>query len=316
MSNFVIRWFYSHRFQLAIWWTDSLRRKHSQTCNIFCSNISYILAVRNSSCRKLTKELCDVIEDYSLVDFTTLDIQVISFSWLTSYLFLKCLWICSYLALFLQDKESVANLVRLIDKSNGYIFAGIDASAVEFSKIAVRDVDWDYYRYPFFLTFQILCLPLLMFVDMQHGIHKVLSGCLIMVQYRHLHLLSSAFEKFILLRSRLQAWWMSFRSCMIIMKTTYAHLHFPMSLISWTSWSDKLYKFCLTKQFTVAAVQEKYIKDDDNFDDDETWRWYGVPIVSKLLNFVRVCKLVIVCKISLSLLKEYLNVGPLLQAIY
>ncbi|KAJ4701611.1 GPN-loop GTPase 2 [Melia azedarach] len=69
--------------------------------------------------RKLTKELCDVIEDYSLVDFTTLDIQ---------------------------DKESVANLVRLIDKSNGYIFAGIDASAVEFSKIAVRDVDWDYYR--------------------------------------------------------------------------------------------------------------------------------------------------------------------------
>lgn len=47
-----------------------------------------------------------------------------------------------------QDKESVGNLVKLIDKSNGYIFAGIDASAVEFSKIAVGSVDWDYYRYP------------------------------------------------------------------------------------------------------------------------------------------------------------------------
>ncbi|XWS24104.1 hypothetical protein CRYUN_Cryun28dG0072400 [Craigia yunnanensis] len=35
-----------------------------------------------------------------------------------------------------QDKESVGNLVKLIDKSNEYIFAGIDASAVEFSKIA------------------------------------------------------------------------------------------------------------------------------------------------------------------------------------
>ncbi|OMO64482.1 hypothetical protein CCACVL1_21723 [Corchorus capsularis] len=35
-----------------------------------------------------------------------------------------------------QDKESVGNLVKLIDKSNGYIFANIDASAVEFSKIA------------------------------------------------------------------------------------------------------------------------------------------------------------------------------------
>lgn len=39
--------------------------------------------------------------------------------------------------------------MKLIDKSNGYIFAGIEASAVEFSKIAVRPVDWDYYRYPY-----------------------------------------------------------------------------------------------------------------------------------------------------------------------
>lgn len=48
-----------------------------------------------------------------------------------------------------QDKESVGNLVKLIDKSNGYIFAGIEGSAVEFSKIAVGSTDWDYYRYPF-----------------------------------------------------------------------------------------------------------------------------------------------------------------------
>lgn len=27
--------------------------------------------------------------------------------------------------------------------------------------------------------------------------------------------------------------------------------------------------FCLTKLFTVAEVQEKYIKDDDNFDYDD-----------------------------------------------
>ncbi|KAI3972759.1 hypothetical protein MKX01_019417 [Papaver californicum] len=77
---------------------------------------------RSAKYRKLTKQLCEVVEDHSLVNFSTLDIQ---------------------------DKESVGNLVKLIDKSNGYIFAGIDASAVEFSKIAVRPVDWDYYRYPF-----------------------------------------------------------------------------------------------------------------------------------------------------------------------
>lgn len=42
----------------------------------------------------------------------------------------------------------MGNLVKLIDKSNGYIFASMDASAVEFSKIAIRDVDWEYYKYP------------------------------------------------------------------------------------------------------------------------------------------------------------------------
>ncbi|WOL14216.1 GPN-loop GTPase QQT1 [Canna indica] len=74
---------------------------------------------RSSKYRKLTKELCDVIEDFGLVNFTTLDIQ---------------------------DKESVGNLVKLIDKSNGYIFASIQDSVVEFSKIAAAPLDWDYFR--------------------------------------------------------------------------------------------------------------------------------------------------------------------------
>lgn len=39
--------------------------------------------------------------------------------------------------------------MKLIDKSNGYIFAGIQGSVVEFSKIAAAPLDWDYYRYPF-----------------------------------------------------------------------------------------------------------------------------------------------------------------------
>lgn len=74
---------------------------------------------RSSKYRKLTKELCEVIEDYGLVNFSTLAIQ---------------------------DKESVTNLLKLIDKTNGYIFQGIDASAVEFSKIAIAPTDWEYYR--------------------------------------------------------------------------------------------------------------------------------------------------------------------------
>ncbi|KMZ67714.1 GPN-loop GTPase [Zostera marina] len=74
---------------------------------------------RSAKYRKLTKELCNVIEDFSLVNFSTLDIQ---------------------------DRESVGNLVKLIDKTNGYIFAGIQGSIVEFSKIAAAPLDWEYNR--------------------------------------------------------------------------------------------------------------------------------------------------------------------------
>lgn len=105
--------------------------------------------VHDSYCRKLTKELCDVVENFGLVNFTTLDIQVCIF---LTMLFSKLKKVLvKFLDAPFQDKESVGNLVKQIDKTNGYIFAGIEASAVEFSKIAVGPVDWDYYRYPFIL---------------------------------------------------------------------------------------------------------------------------------------------------------------------
>lgn len=47
---------------------------------------------------KLTRELCEVVEDYSLVGFAPLAIE---------------------------DKESVANIVALTDKANGFAFAGL-----------------------------------------------------------------------------------------------------------------------------------------------------------------------------------------------
>ncbi|KAJ7525525.1 hypothetical protein O6H91_17G054700 [Diphasiastrum complanatum] len=74
---------------------------------------------RSAKYRKLTKSLCELIEDYSLVSFTTLNIQ---------------------------DKESVMDIVKLIDKSNGYVFAGIEGNINEFNKIAAGPLDWDYYR--------------------------------------------------------------------------------------------------------------------------------------------------------------------------
>ncbi|KAJ1912931.1 hypothetical protein H4219_005416, partial [Mycoemilia scoparia] len=47
---------------------------------------------------KLNEAICELVEDFSIVGFTTLAIE---------------------------DKESVANLVKQIDKANGYIFGGL-----------------------------------------------------------------------------------------------------------------------------------------------------------------------------------------------
>lgn len=74
---------------------------------------------RTAKYRKLTAALCEVAEDFALVQFSTLNIQ---------------------------DKDSVAALVKEIDKSNGYVFAGIEGSAAEYSKIAAGPIGWDYDR--------------------------------------------------------------------------------------------------------------------------------------------------------------------------
>ncbi|XP_024358558.1 GPN-loop GTPase QQT1 isoform X2 [Physcomitrium patens] len=74
---------------------------------------------RSAKYRKLTKELCEVVEDYGLVSFTTLNIQ---------------------------DKESVMDLLRIIDKSNGYVFRGIEGNINEFNKLAAAPTKWDYDR--------------------------------------------------------------------------------------------------------------------------------------------------------------------------
>lgn len=39
-------------------------------------------------------------------------------------------------------------VVKLVDKSNGYVFAGIEGDATELSKVAAGDTNWNYYKYP------------------------------------------------------------------------------------------------------------------------------------------------------------------------
>lgn len=62
----------------AYWWFVSYSLLNMEIPNL-SRNIILCKIFHYSDCRKLTKELCEVIEDYSLVNFTTLDIQVLEF---------------------------------------------------------------------------------------------------------------------------------------------------------------------------------------------------------------------------------------------
>jgi len=72
-----------------------------------------------SKFKELNRALCEIIQDFRLVNFCTLNIQ---------------------------DKESVAKLVKEIDRANGYAYTGTLQVASELRKLNVRDVDYEYYR--------------------------------------------------------------------------------------------------------------------------------------------------------------------------
>ncbi|KIR50842.1 cytoplasmic protein [Cryptococcus gattii Ru294] len=83
-------------------------------------DLSYLLSSldsdpRTTKYRKLNKALVELVEGFSLVGFQTLAVEV-SRSLLTS------MALTTSGSPILQDKESMLNIVRLVDKMTGYIF--------------------------------------------------------------------------------------------------------------------------------------------------------------------------------------------------
>ncbi|ADV25817.1 cytoplasmic protein [Cryptococcus gattii E566] len=83
-------------------------------------DLSYLLSSldsdpRTTKYRKLNKALVELVEGFSLVGFQTLAVEV-SRSLLTSVA------LTTWGSPILQDKESMLNIVRLVDKMTGYIF--------------------------------------------------------------------------------------------------------------------------------------------------------------------------------------------------
>lgn len=60
-----------------------------------------------------------------------------------------------------QDKESVMDILKIIDKSNGYVFKGIEGNINEFYKIDAAPLNWDYYRYPPCLLLYYVCVEVI-----------------------------------------------------------------------------------------------------------------------------------------------------------
>ena len=78
------------------------------------------------------------------------DFFMLSLLWHSWRCLLSCGKLCANSAslTFVQDKESVMDILKIIDKSNGYVFKGIEGNINEFYKIAAAPLNWDYYRYP------------------------------------------------------------------------------------------------------------------------------------------------------------------------
>lgn len=53
------------------------------------------------------------------------------------------------------------DILKIIDKSNGYVFKGIEGNINEFYKIAAAPLNWDYYRYPPCLMLYYVCVKVI-----------------------------------------------------------------------------------------------------------------------------------------------------------
>jgi len=72
---------------------------------------------------RLNRALCSLVDDFSLVSFTTLNIQ---------------------------DKESVYELVKMIDKTNGYVYGSfIPGNDAIMTVMESNATSWQYDKYPF-----------------------------------------------------------------------------------------------------------------------------------------------------------------------
>lgn len=79
----------------------------------------------------LNNAMCDLIEDFALVSFCTLCVT---------------------------DKDSMARLIKIIDRANGFIFT-TEAYSDLINSVATSDIDFAAYEYVFFATRTVSVVP-------------------------------------------------------------------------------------------------------------------------------------------------------------
>lgn len=132
----------------------------------------------------LNEKLAEVIQDYGLVSFVPLNVQVSAL-----FLFISPLsqavanrhWICS-LILFLQDKESMMNVLRTVDKANGYCFGDFEERNLQAMMSAAVGADFQFNLYPYLVSCvfcHIYMVALYVNIIIQSLIHHLRYHCVI-----------------------------------------------------------------------------------------------------------------------------------------
>ena len=86
----------------------------------------------------LNHAVCELIDDFRLVSFQPLHIEVQAMQHHSSIV--RCVDVFGA-----QDKESTYNLLKVIDKSNGYVFGGLTEGNESIMEVADAD-GFEYFR--------------------------------------------------------------------------------------------------------------------------------------------------------------------------
>ena len=86
--------------------------------------------------KALNQALIGLVEDYSLVSFIPLSVKVVWYVYIIVMIY--------HYGLFYQDKESIFNVMKAVDKAGGYVFHGEGMNTLSSMMSTAMGTDFDF----------------------------------------------------------------------------------------------------------------------------------------------------------------------------